>query len=65
MYEISDIKKKLANFEDMILKCIDIDSETLIDICGYKECAYDDLSYIKDILKEAQAKLEELKGENK
>ena len=63
--EISDIKKKLANFEDMVLKCIDIDDKTLIDICGYKESAYDNLADIEDILSEMEFKKRELedKGE--
>lgn len=63
--EISDVKKKLANFGDMVLECIDIEGETLIDICGYKECAYDDLADIKDILSEMEFKKRELeaKGE--
>ena len=59
--EINDIKKKLANFEDMVLKCIDIDDETLIDICGYKESAYDNIVDIKDILSEMKFKKRELK----
>lgn len=63
--EISDIKKALTRLEEMIRLCDDVDGETFADIVGYKECAYDDLSQIKDILSEIEFKKRELedKGE--
>lgn len=63
--EIIDIKKALIHFEENVRRSNDVDGETFADLIGYKECAYDDLSQIKDILSEMESKKKELedKGE--